>query len=61
MKIIVTSENGDKMAKKANVSFKKGKPTRTVLKISLEIKKTNDGWHRQFIHRILCIRTGASG
>jgi glucosylceramidase len=42
--IIVTSENGDKMAKKANVSFLKGTPTGTVLKVSPEIKKqTMDG------------------
>ena len=42
--ILLTSESGDKIAKKANVPFKDGQPTGTVIRIQPEIvKQTIDG------------------
>ena len=43
-KILVTSESGDKMAVKENISFKKGKPTGNIIKVNpKKIKQTIDG------------------
>ncbi len=42
--ILLTSENGDKIAKKENVAFKKGKPAGTIIRIRPDsLKQTIDG------------------